>query len=290
MVKSHTIDLNDVRLHYAEAPGPGPALVILHGLSGSHAEFLHLVPELVKHAHVYLLDLRGHGLSGRASSGYRIPDYERDVVAFLKKVVRRPAIVVGHSLGGLVAAWLTARMPSLVEGLLLEDAAIYVVQQERFVKSMFYSYFSSLRRFLEVYHGDGCSLEDMVSYVAGRAVDENYTVLDVAGPDAVRERAIQLHQMDPAVLGPLFSNTLLNGKQPDEILARVRCPVHVLAADPLLGAAVTNEDLRRMVMQMPHASHATIEQAGHDIHLDQPQQFLMEVQQFLESVVVTQPA
>lgn len=108
----HTVDLNDVQLHYAEAPGPGPALVIVHGLTGSYAEFLHLVPELARQAHVYLLDSRGHGRSGRAESGYQLVDYGRDVVSFLQQVVGRPAVLVGHSLGGLVAVWLAANAPT----------------------------------------------------------------------------------------------------------------------------------------------------------------------------------
>lgn len=35
MIQSQTIDLGEVQIHYAEAPGPGPALVILHGLTGA---------------------------------------------------------------------------------------------------------------------------------------------------------------------------------------------------------------------------------------------------------------
>ena len=87
MLQFKTVHLNDVQLHYAEAPGSGPVLLIVHGLSGSHAEFLHLVPELARQAHVYLLDLRGHGRSGWAKSGYGIADYGRDVAAFLEQVV-----------------------------------------------------------------------------------------------------------------------------------------------------------------------------------------------------------
>jgi pimeloyl-ACP methyl ester carboxylesterase len=101
MIEFHTINLKTVQLHYAEAYGPRPALVILHGLTGSHTEFLPVIPKLAKHAHVYALDLRGHGLSSWAAGAYQLADYGRDVVAFLRQVVGKPAVVVGHSLGGL---------------------------------------------------------------------------------------------------------------------------------------------------------------------------------------------
>lgn len=58
MTHYQTIDLDEVRLHYAEAPGPGPALVLIHGLSGSNTSFLPLMPALAQQAHVYAPDLR----------------------------------------------------------------------------------------------------------------------------------------------------------------------------------------------------------------------------------------
>jgi pimeloyl-ACP methyl ester carboxylesterase len=138
MLESHTVDLNGVQLHYAEAPGSGPALVIVHGLTGSHAEFLHLVPELARQAHVYVLDLRGHGRSGRAESGYQVADYGRDVAAFLQQVVGQPAVLMGHSLGSMVAVWLAVKARHLLRGIFLEDPPFYVLQMPRFNQTHFY--------------------------------------------------------------------------------------------------------------------------------------------------------
>jgi pimeloyl-ACP methyl ester carboxylesterase len=58
-----TVELGEVQIHYAEVPGHGPALVLLHGILGSHLSFLPLLPDLAAGAHVYALDLRGHGWS-----------------------------------------------------------------------------------------------------------------------------------------------------------------------------------------------------------------------------------
>ena len=114
MIQFRTVELDEVQIHYARAPGPEPALVILHGITGSHASFLPLMPALAQRAHVYALDLRGHNLSGRTAGAYQVPDYGRDVVAFLRTVVGRPAVVAGHSLGGLIAVWLAAQAPDWV--------------------------------------------------------------------------------------------------------------------------------------------------------------------------------
>ncbi|GIV78009.1 MAG: hypothetical protein KatS3mg050_2403 [Litorilinea sp.] len=124
-----------------------------HGLTGSYAEFLHLVPKLAGQAHVYLLDLRGHGLSAWTDNGYLVADYSHDVAAFLEEVVGRPALLLGHSLGGVVATWLATYTPHLLQGVLLEDIPNYILPMSRFRQTGFYTYFADLREYLTDYHG-----------------------------------------------------------------------------------------------------------------------------------------
>ncbi|GIV78008.1 MAG: hypothetical protein KatS3mg050_2402 [Litorilinea sp.] len=69
-------------------------------------------------------------------------------------------------------------------------------------------------------------------------------------------------------------------------LARIRCPVHLVAADSSLGAAMEPQDVARAVAMMPHCTHIVVKGAGHDIHLDQPQAFLQELRWFLQDIGV----
>nr|MBP8291448.1 alpha/beta fold hydrolase [Caldilineaceae bacterium] len=145
MIEYNTGELGGARIHYAEAAGPGPALLFIHGATGSHATFLPFVPALAQHAHVYALDLRGHGLSVRTPGAYQVPDYGRDVAAFLQQVIGRPAVVAAHSLGGLVALWVAATAPGWVRGIFLEDPPLYITQPPRLQQTMFYGFFKFLR-------------------------------------------------------------------------------------------------------------------------------------------------
>ena len=95
-----------VRLRYAEQGDPGgEPIVFLHGYTDSWWSFSRLLPFLAaERYHAYALDQRGHGDSERPESGYALDDLAADVVAFLDAVGAPRAIVVGHCMGGFVAA------------------------------------------------------------------------------------------------------------------------------------------------------------------------------------------
>ena len=83
-------------------------VVLLHGLSDSRTTWSLLADALASSHCVYSLDARGHGESARAPGRYSIEGYGGDVACFCREVVARPATLVGHSLGGLTAAYVAA--------------------------------------------------------------------------------------------------------------------------------------------------------------------------------------
>jgi len=120
--RDRTVDLGlGSRIHYVDYRGPadGPVLVLVHGLGGSHLNWELLAPLLTDRARVLVLDQPGFGLSrptGRPATVARnVPVLDR----FVRQVAGRPSVVVGNSMGGMIAILLAARSPSLVHGLAL---------------------------------------------------------------------------------------------------------------------------------------------------------------------------
>jgi esterase len=107
-----------VSLRVTEWAGPSPSVVCLHGLAGHSREWDALAAVL--DGRVLAPDLRGHGWSDWAQS-YSVDAHVRDVAVVVEELVGGPAIVVGHSLGGIVAMSLAADHPDLVEGLVVVD-------------------------------------------------------------------------------------------------------------------------------------------------------------------------
>lgn len=109
-----------VRYHVG---GKGEPLLLLHGLAGSTRNWVELLPDLVQRYRVLAVDLPGHAGSGRLPRGAPTADFAAAAAAVLEAEASRPALVAGHSFGGLVALRLAQSRPELVRGLLLVSPA-----------------------------------------------------------------------------------------------------------------------------------------------------------------------
>jgi pimeloyl-ACP methyl ester carboxylesterase len=105
------------------AGGEGAPLLLLHGLAGSAGNWVELLPDLVRRHRVLAVDLPGHAGSAKAPRGTGMNDFAAVAAAVLEAEVAGPALVVGHSFGGLVALRLAQARPELVHGLLLISPA-----------------------------------------------------------------------------------------------------------------------------------------------------------------------
>ncbi len=107
-----------ISIHYYTG-GEGEPLLLLHGLAGSSGNWVEMMPELIRRHRVISVDLPGHAGSAKAPRGASIDDFAAMAAAVLAAEVDTPAVVAGHSFGGLVALRLARSHPELVRGLLL---------------------------------------------------------------------------------------------------------------------------------------------------------------------------
>ncbi len=121
---SKTLVLPDgLALDYAESgDARGFPILLLHGYSDSRRSFEPMIEHLPSTFRALALSQRGHGDSGRPPSGYHPRDFADDAAAFMGMLGISRAIIVGHSMGSVVARLLAARYPRLVAGLVLVGA------------------------------------------------------------------------------------------------------------------------------------------------------------------------
>jgi pimeloyl-ACP methyl ester carboxylesterase len=122
MLETHTVQGDrGVRLAVREWPGDGPSILLLHGLASSSHIWDLVAPRLAPRFRVVAYDQRGHGLSGKPSSGYGFDRLIADAVAVIRTLELERPEVVGHSWGANVALQLAVDRPLLVSRGVLID-------------------------------------------------------------------------------------------------------------------------------------------------------------------------
>lgn len=118
------LTLNDITLHYTESGEPAaPALVFINSLGTDLRLWDKVVPFFAGRCRVIRYDKRGHGLSDCPPAPYSIRDHATDLAGLLDQLGVKRAILVGISVGGMIALDFAAAWPERVQALVLCDTA-----------------------------------------------------------------------------------------------------------------------------------------------------------------------
>lgn len=120
-VTTHVITIGKQRLYYRVA-GAGPPLVLVHGYGVSGQMWNRCMPYLAQERQVFIVDLPGHGHS-TLSDVWRLREVAPLLAQWLRTLGLPPVGLVGHSMGGAIAAHLATHAPELIEQLVLVNAA-----------------------------------------------------------------------------------------------------------------------------------------------------------------------
>ncbi len=121
-IKRALVQVNGVDLFYRDTGSGKPLMLCLHGKWGRGETWVDFMSRYQDRYRVIAPDQRGHGLSGRPVARYAAQDLAADAYGILDYLGCGPAIVVGHSMGGRVAAYLAALYPQEVKALAVLDS------------------------------------------------------------------------------------------------------------------------------------------------------------------------
>ena len=307
-IVEHTFDTGEVSLSYAEGPSNGPPLVLLHGLGRRWQVFLPLIPALSLRWHILAPDFRGHGKSGRVARGYHGTQYAEDIARFLRGQVQEPAVVFGHSLGGMIGMWVACHHPELVRALILGDNMIVArpphrpgpqnslqdssvhnagLQNPGLRNPMYAALFSGLRDLA----GSGGSVEAIADGI-GKIVlpiagsDDTITIRQLPGNDEayLLAWARSVQQADPDAYDMTLDGSALEGWAGETVLRGISCPTLLLQGSPELGGLMSDADVALATRLLAHHTHVRFRNLGHALFIQQPEPVLRAVTNFLESL------
>jgi pimeloyl-ACP methyl ester carboxylesterase len=284
-LKEQLFNTGEVTINYAEGPASGPPLVLLHGGSARWQAFDSIIPDLARDWHLYAPDLRGHGQSGRTSGRYRLQDYTDDMIAFLRQRLTEPAIVIGHSLGGMVALLAAAQCPTCVRAVIVGDSPLtaetwrVVLDQGRDSLTLWRNLAGGAVPMEEIAR----ALKEAPLQLPGQ--EQPVRMDEALGEDSpvFDWLALNLYQNDPEMLTVLlddFDNTAA-GYEMAKMLPSIRCPVLLLQADPAAGGLMSDAEVERALALLARPSHVRLARVSHVLHNEQKEPVLQAITDFL---------
>ncbi|MGE3275929.1 MAG: alpha/beta fold hydrolase [Vicinamibacterales bacterium] len=252
---------NGVRLSYVEqGPADGRVLLLLHGYTDSAASWARVMPMLPQAYRVIAIDQRGHGHSDRPRDGYSMPQMARDAVQLLDALGIERAVVVGHSMGSLIARQIAVLAPERVDRLVLVGTA------ERVDPAGVEELVTAVR-----------ALEDPIDRAFIEAFQAS-TVVDPV-PTWFDDLIIADNQLVPArVWQAAVDGILATDASADP--TQVRVPTLVVGGDK--DAFFSEQSQRALAARIPGARVAISRGIGHAPHWEEPEVFVRTLLAFLE--------
>jgi 2-hydroxy-6-oxonona-2,4-dienedioate hydrolase len=125
------LDAGGIRTRFVESGDPAKPLVLaLHGVGGHAEAYSRNFGAHGEYFWFVAIDMLGHGWTDQPPIDYQVADYAQHVLAVLKALGRKSAMITGESLGGWVATYLAVHHPDVVDKLVLNTAGGWTAHPE----------------------------------------------------------------------------------------------------------------------------------------------------------------
>jgi pimeloyl-ACP methyl ester carboxylesterase len=248
--------------------GEGPAVVFVHGLSGSWPNWLEQLPVFAQDHRAIAMDLPGFGHSPMPIERITISEYARILDSLLETLGVNAATVVGNSMGGFVSAELAIAFPQRVERLVLVSAAGISTYRHRDVERI-EPYLRRLAPMVAAYTGWTATRSD---WVARRRGLRNLTLGMVTRHPGRLPAPLAAEQIRGAGKPGFMQALRANIDYPvRERLPEIACPTLIVWGDedrviPVADAGVFEQ-------LIPNSRKVIFEDTGHMAMLERPASF-----------------
>ncbi len=254
-------ETNGINIHYTRTGGNKTPLILLHGLMTNGMCFTDLAHVFEKEYDVIMPDARGHGNSSVPDYGYRYEDHAKDVVGLINALRLPPPILLGHSMGGMTAAVVASLKPNLLRGLILAEPTFLSTKVQREVRDSDVA--DQHRRVLNM------SLEEVVADARNRHPNRSEETLELFARARLQTSMAAFDVLTPP--------------NPDYkmLVSSIDVPSLIVFGDRGVVSSVVAEELQRI---NPRLQAEQIKEAGHSVHLDQPERFAAVAGSFIRSI------
>jgi non-heme chloroperoxidase len=256
-----------VTVAYAAKGDPkGLPLVLLHGITDSHRSFAPLMSELPDSVRAIALTARGHGESDKPEGRYGLDLFVADLAAALDALGLTSAVILGHSMGSMIAQRFAIDHPGRVRGLALAGAMGVLKGVEE----------------MEAFYRDAIApLTDPVPREL--AVEFQQSTLTHPVPSEFFEMVVEESLKLPARVWREAFKGLIEDDFSGE-LRRITAPTRLFWGDLDRYATRAQQEL---ILSSIHGSElVTFNGFDHALHWEDPARFAWELKAFLETLAI----
>jgi len=284
----HVADL-DGPLHWVDFGGPagGTPIVLVHGLGGSHLNWVQVAPALAERSRVFALDLPGFGLTtaGRRSTGVRANAAVLD--RFVREIAGAPAVLIGNSMGGMIALLEADARPASVAGLVLIDPSLPVPRQlpDMQVASQFLVYAVPFlgERYMAFTRGrmsDRQLVQRVIDLCFADPSRASGELLDAAAALAGQRRSLPAQEAQFLQAARSLMGMLARSQRYQALMNRIDVPVLLVHGDR--DRLVPVSAARAALADNPRWDAAILPGVGHTPQLEAPEDVLKHVTGWLD--------
>jgi len=268
---SYTAAIAPYRWHIA-AIGDGPEMLMLHGAGASAHSWGGLAPLLAKTNRVLAPDLPGHGLTRARGMRAGLPAMTADLLGLMRGLGARPRVLVGHSAGGALALSMARRLDPKPRAVIILNGALENFQGLAGVMFPVMAKMLALNPFAAPFLARSGGNPGAVERVIGST---GSTL-----PPAAISHYRRLIRDRRHVSGTLSMMAAWSLQELSRALPEIDVPVLFLHG--ALDEAVRPDVARRAVSVMPNASLQVIDDLGHLIHEEAPEEIATRIRAYLK--------
>ena len=263
---SKFVEVNGHTIHYIKQ-GTGKPLILVHGFGGSTYTWRHLIPLLSDHYTVYAYDILGFGLSDKPPDGnYDMKSHGDSLIGFMDALKLPSASIVGHSMGGIIAGFAALTAPPRVDKLVMIEPGFYTNKTPAFLKYMFFP----LNRI-------------MARQFCGRSMQERFLLVSFYDKSLVTEEVVDAYMIPtrtPDILDSMAHMMVTAAAQKyDGVTVHITQPTLLVWGEREQG--VLPEVANRINGEIQGSTLAAVEESGHYVQEEQPQELAKIIRDFL---------
>lgn len=260
--------LNNQPYYYLETNSEGPVILCLHGRCGRGQSWYSFMQHFGDDYRVIAPDQRGHGFSFKPDSYYTAKEMAEDIVLFIKTLQLKNILLLGHSMGGDIAVYLSVHYPEYFRGIGVLDKSSFgpkdgalkttLKDTERLFSDWpeFFSTYGDAIRFLEEF----CPSDLSIAYFH----------------DSLTETPLGYKFLFKSTAMDIYT---VNFRDMNHLLPKIPHPTLLLRAKDSI--ALCDSDFEFMCSAIPNVLVKEMDHPDHNVHTSNPAMFYRFIEEFI---------